>query len=569
MNNDTSWILQLPRSFISIYVLLSISWLLLFDILLKQLIDDLELLIQIQSIKSWTFVFVTGIFACLIFSWRLKNKGSNRQCQEINSSDSKLNTVNNYSYPLQDLFLKEQLETSENEIVNSPEQPAKELQQVAFYDYLTGLPNKTWLLQQLQNLLKLENNQNKSSFAVIFINLDRFATIKYSLGHQIAEQLMAATAKEIQGYLQSNQPVVHVGDEALAILWQEELFELDASAIAKLISQKLNSPITLNNYEIYSPVTIGIAFGQKCAPKDKTCFSQPEYLLDAADTAMNYAKIEAKSGYAVFKPEMHQQAVAQLQLETDLRKGIQNQQLTVVYQPIVSLKTGIITGFEALARWKHPTDGWIAPNKFIPLAEESGLIGSIDWWILERACNQIGLWQKKGKVPDSFTLNVNMSGQMLHQKDLKSRLESILTHSNLKRGSLKLEITERVMMEHHSLETGILNQLKSLGIKLSIDDFGTGYSCLERLHQLPIDTLKIDRSFINHMDSDEESLEIIRTIITLAHGLDMDVVAEGIEEAEQISQLLWLQCEYGQGYLFSKPLQEEAAEQLLARKLYW
>ncbi|MGC1248527.1 MAG: bifunctional diguanylate cyclase/phosphodiesterase [Spirulinaceae cyanobacterium] len=571
MNNDNSWIAQQPRNLISLYFLLSSVWILLFDLLLQQLIDDLELLSQIQNVRSWIFVVTTGLFVYLLLRWRVNNKKSQKQ-ETLNQNQNfstRLQVVNNY--PCQSLKklpanFREKLQPKNN--LTSCEQLENELKRVALHDSLTGLPNKTWFLQHLETLLKSENNQDKKAFAVVFINLDRFAKIKYSLGHQVAEQLIPTIAKEVQAFLSLNEPIARVGDKALAILWQEQLFKLDAISLAKLISTKLNSPLKFSNHEIYSPVSVGIAFGNKNS-LEKNDFSQPEDWLDAADTAMNYAKVKAKSGYAVFKPQMHQQAVARLQLETDLRRGIQDEQLKIVYQPIVSLKTGTIIGFEALVRWKHPTEGWISPNEFIPLAEESDLISAIDWWILEKACQQISAWQREGKVTDSFAISVNMSGQMLYQIGMQFRLESILAQTKIRKGSLKLEITERVMMKHNDVETGMLQQLKSMGIKLSIDDFGTGYSCLERLHQMPIDTLKIDRSFINRMDSDEESLEIIRTIITLAHGLEMDVIAEGIEEAEQISQLLWLQCEYGQGYLFSKPLQGEAAEKLLSEKLYW
>ncbi|NES73553.1 MAG: EAL domain-containing protein [Okeania sp. SIO2D1] len=289
--------------------------------------------------------------------------------------------------------------------------------------------------------------------------------------------------------------------------------------------------------------------------------------MDAADTAMNYAT-KSKERYAIFQPQINQQAIARLQLETDLRRSLKFQQLIVVYQPIVSLEDHTVKGFEALVRWQHPTQGWISPSEFIPIAEETGLISAIDWWVLQEACQQVSQWQRDKKVNESVAISVNMSGEMLCQADLQPRLEHILLTTGIERGSLKLEITERIMMEHNQKESTVLKQLKSLGIKLSIDDFGTGYSSLERLHQLPIDTLKIDRAFIQRMDEDDESLEIIRTIINLAHGLEMDVIAEGIEEVEHISQLLWLKCEYGQGYLFSKPLQGAIAQKLISEALF-
>jgi EAL domain-containing protein (putative c-di-GMP-specific phosphodiesterase class I) len=285
--------------------------------------------------------------------------------------------------------------------------------------------------------------------------------------------------------------------------------------------------------------------------------------------AMHHAKMLGKARHAVFNPTMQEQAVARLQLEADLRRAIERQQFQVYYQPIVSLKTGKITGFEALVRWIHPIRGMVSPIEFIPLAEETGLISLIDRWVLREACEQLRIWQRLFATEEPLTMSVNLSSVQLAQLGLIERLDQILCETGIDGRYLKLEITESAIMQNAASGTAMLKQLKALGVQLSIDDFGTGYSSLARLHQLPIDTLKIDRSFVSRMANDGESLEIIRAIITLAHTLDMDVIAEGAETSQELAQLRSLQCEYGQGYFFSKPVDSYAAEELLAGGLQW
>jgi EAL domain-containing protein (putative c-di-GMP-specific phosphodiesterase class I) len=300
-----------------------------------------------------------------------------------------------------------------------------------------------------------------------------------------------------------------------------------------------------------------------------TCSDRPEDFLRAADTAKHHAKVQAQVGHAVFNPTMHEQAVERFQLETDLRRAIERQQFHVYYQPIVSLEIGKITGFEALVRWIHPTRGIVSPIEFIPLAEETGLISLIDWWVLHEACTQLSVWQKAFAANTPLTMSVNLSGLQLAQLGLLERLDKILRDTDVEGRTLKLEITESGLLKNATSGAVMLKQLKTLGVQLSIDDFGTGYSSLARLHQLPIDTLKIDRSFVSQMVNDSESLEIVRAIMTLAHTLEMDVIAEGVETAEQLTQLRTLQCEYGQGYLFSKPVDSNTAEKFLSAQLQW
>lgn len=262
---------------------------------------------------------------------------------------------------------------------------------------------------------------------------------------------------------------------------------------------------------------------------------------------------------------MQEQAVGRLQMEADLQRAIERQQFQVHYQPIICLETDKITGFEALVRWVHPTRGMVSPAEFIPLAEETGLIEFIDRWVLREACLQLSTWQQLFSSEKPLTMSVNLSSVQLAQLGLIERLDQILKETGIKGNCLKLEITESAIMENATTGTVMLKQLKALGVQLSIDDFGTGYSSLARLHQLPIDTLKIDRSFVSQMGNDSESLEIVRTIITLAHSLEMDVIAEGVETSKEWQQLRSLNCEYAQGYFFSKPVASQAAEALLAK----
>jgi EAL domain-containing protein (putative c-di-GMP-specific phosphodiesterase class I) len=278
---------------------------------------------------------------------------------------------------------------------------------------------------------------------------------------------------------------------------------------------------------------------------------------------MYRAKAQGKGGYEVFDTAMHSEAVDRLRMESDLRRAIERQEFRVHYQPIVSLSTGRITGFEALLRWQHPQRGLVSPTEFIPTAEETGLITPIGWWTLREACHQLSVWQKQFPASQPLTINVNLSCKQFTQPDLLQQIDKILQEAKLAVGSLKLEITESVVMENPDLVKALLLELKQRHIHLCIDDFGTGYSSLSRLHHFPISTLKIDRSFVSRIGALGENSEIVQAIVTLAQTLSMDVVAEGIEMSEQVSPLIALQCEYGQGYFFSRPVDSDAAGELL------
>ncbi|MFB2875668.1 EAL domain-containing protein [Floridanema aerugineum] len=480
--------------------------------------------------------------------------------------------------------------------VSERKQAEEKLQRYAYYDLITGLPNRTLFLKQLKETIHLAKHHEDSLFAVLFLNLDRFQMVKFSLGHHLADRLLITAAQRIQNCLQnrnfsffdvdlesnlirdnqtSQKPtfainntsknpqksrkamVGQVGLDEFAILLTNLGETSNATQLAEQIYQALSYPFDLDGQEVFITTSIGIAFSY-------VGYEQPEDYLRAADTAMHQTKQLSKTRYAVFEPGWQTQAVERLQLETDLRRAIERQEFQVYYQPIVSIKNGKLIGFEALVRWYHPSRGWVSPVEFIPLAEETGLISLIDRYVLKEACCQMVTWKEKFPQQFPLTISVNLSAAQLAQLGLIERIDQILQETGINRESLKIEITESSLTGNCASETAMLQQLKTLGIQLSIDDFGTGYSSLARLHQLPIDTLKIDRSFVNQMAFDSESLEIVRTIISLAHILNMDVIAEGVETTEQLLQLQSLECEYSQGFLFSRPVDRQTAERLIS-----
>jgi PAS domain S-box-containing protein/diguanylate cyclase (GGDEF)-like protein len=469
--------------------------------------------------------------------------------------------------------------------ITERKQTEEQLWRYAFYEPLTGLPNRALFLERLEQRIERAKRGEKGLFAVLLLKLEQFEMVKHSLGHLAADQLMIATARRLEACLQLTDTVAQVGSDEFAILLTKLQNSQEANDIADRIHQQLMLPLELNGREMFSTTSIGIAFSRSEELESRTLTSskqipnsslptkpltrcdQPEDFLRAAETARHQAKMHAHNRHVVFNPAMHEQAVARFHLEADLRKAIEHQQFQAHYQPIVSLETGKITGFEALVRWIHPTQGMVSPMEFIPLAEETGLISGIDWWVLREACGQLGVWQREFEAEIPLTMSVNLSGFQLSQLGLLERLDQILRETGVNGCNLKLEITESGLLKNVNSETVMLKQLKTLGVKLSIDDFGTGYSSLARLHQLPIDTLKIDRSFITQMSHDDESLEIIRAILTLAHTLGMDAIAEGVETLQQLEQLRSLQCEYGQGYFFSRPVDSLSAGELIAAQL--
>lgn len=442
------------------------------------------------------------------------------------------------------------------------QQAQEQLLHAALHDALTGLPNRALFMKKLTEGLNRVREDPSYLFAILFMDCDRFKRVNDSLGHLMGDRLLIAVARR----LESSLPLVDtlarlVGDEFAIFLEVRELEE--AIAVAEHIHNALTAPFQLEEHEVFINVSIGIVLGTGD-------YLQPEHLLRDADMAMYRAKELGKGRYQVFDPALHSRAVRRLQLDTDLQLAVERQEFIVYYQPIVSLATGYISGFEALVRWNHPTRGLVSPSEFIPVAEETGSIVPIGEWVFQSACQQLRTWQHQGLTVEGTTMSVNLSVKQFSQPSLIDRIDTIISATELDGNCLKLEITESAIMDNSEAATAILEQLRSRQIQLSIDDFGTGYSSLSYLHRFPVDHLKIDRSFVSRIEVPaDENLEILRAIVTLSHNLGMTVIAEGIETAQQLEKLRELGCDYGQGYFFSKPLDSQSAEALLATNPQW
>jgi diguanylate cyclase (GGDEF)-like protein/PAS domain S-box-containing protein len=430
------------------------------------------------------------------------------------------------------------------------------LQHDAFHDALTGLPNRTMFLDHLRLAIARSQRRDGTGFAVLYLDVDRFKVINDSLGHTVGDQLLIGLARRLEACLRLGDTVARLGGDEFILLVEDLHDEAEAITVAERIQGLLQQPFELNGREFFATVSIGIA-------SSWTSYQNAEDIVRDADTAMYRAKSSGKARHEIFDGAMHAQANKVLQLETDLRHALERNEFAVHYQPIVALQDFRLRGFEALVRWQHPERGFISPVDFIPIAEESGLIIQLGEWVLREACTQMERWQKIFPAEPPLYVAVNLSGKQFIQQDLIKQVSDILMETEIDPHGLKLEITESMVMDNVEQATEMLKQLRALGLKLSIDDFGTGYSSLSYLHRFPVNTLKIDRSFVTRMSDNNENREIVRTIVTLAQTLGMDVVAEGVETNEQLAMLCHLGCECGQGYFFSKPVDAKGAEKII------
>jgi diguanylate cyclase (GGDEF)-like protein/PAS domain S-box-containing protein len=422
----------------------------------------------------------------------------------------------------------------------------------AFHDVLTGLPNRALFKDHLGLAIRRTKRSRDHVYAVLFLDLDRFKIINDSLGHIIGDQLLVGIARRLETSLRPGDTVARLGGDEFTVLLEDLENEAEAIEIANRLKTALSAPFSLDGREVYTTISIGIALST-------IGYEHPDDVLRDADTAMYRAKMLGKDRHEVFDKAMHARALNLLQLETDLRRAVEREELLLHYQPIVDLETGRIRGFEALVRWRHPTRGFISPIDFIPIAEESGLIIPIGRWVLEESCRQVTAWQEQFPELPALQVSVNLSARQFAQSDLCEQIEQTLIQSKTPAHSIKLEITESMMMQNVENAIETLNRLRRLGLDLSMDDFGTGYSSLSYLRRFPISTLKIDRSFVSQMSGRDENTEIVKTIVMLATNLGMDVVAEGIETEGQLAELRNLKCQYGQGYHFARPLDVQRA----------
>ncbi len=426
-----------------------------------------------------------------------------------------------------------------------------QLKHHAFYDLLTGLANRALFVNRLEQTLKRLERRMGKRCAVLFLDLDRFKGINESLGHSIGDQLLVTLARRLEACVRRCDTLARLGGDEFAILLEETTGLEDVTAVCDRIHDALRRPFLVGGCETYTTISIGVVYsdGEQTAST----------LLSNADTALYRAKAQGGACHTVFEETMHQRAVTLWQISNHSQQAVQRQEMHVRYQPIIDLTTGKTASVEALIRWNHPQHGSISPAEFIPVMEETGVITDIGYWVLSAACSQISQWQQALPAQLRPTVNVNVSPRQLTHFALIEQIERILDETGLAPEQLRLEITENALIQTIDISMQVLKTLQQLNVGLCIDDFGMGYSSLSRLQQLPVDTIKIDRSFIRHIKQDGENTEIARSIIELARSLDMAVVAEGVETINQLDQLKALACDKVQGFYFAKPLLPDAA----------
>jgi len=447
--------------------------------------------------------------------------------------------------------------------ISSLKEAERQISHQAFHDTLTNLPNRALFVEHLNMAIKRGKRREEYHFAVLYLDIDRFKLVNDSLGHSVGDNLLIAFAERIQDALRDIDTLARLGGDEFVILLEDIEAGNYASRVAERLQQELKRPFMVNGKEVFAPSSFGVV-------ENTADYDFPEDIIRDADSAMYHAKEKGRAQYKAFDKKLHEKALHLLQRETDLRKAIHKKEFVTHYQPIVSLKSRSVVGFEALIRWNHPQLGLIFPGSFVSIAEETGLIIPITRLIVEEACRDLKSWQERVKNLQKLTMNVNISSKHFLQPGLLKDIKEVLTKIDLPPDHLKLEITETALMEDVEETVRLAHRLRDYGLQLVIDDFGTGYSSLSYLQRLPIDTLKVDRSFVSRIqNSPDGNRNIVEAIISLAHRLDMIVVAEGVETLEQYTILLDMQCQFGQGYLFSKPLPKPKVDELIEEMLHF
>lgn len=444
--------------------------------------------------------------------------------------------------------------------ITSRKNVEEQLQRRAFYDPLTELPNRALFLDRLQHLLQRGRRAlAKQMFALLYLDLDRFKSVNDSLGHQIGDELLISTARRLERCLRPGDTLARLGGDEFTILLDEISCEADATGVADRIREELTAPFMLRGHEIFTSVSVGIALSSEG-------YASPNEMLRDADTAMYRAKAAGHARHQVFDADMHQQAVSALRLETDLRRALERREIVPYYQPIVDLDDGTVVGFEALVRWCHPERGTVLPQDFLPLAEDTGLIGALDEWMLGAACRQARAWQSADPRRAALGISVNLSSRHIADGTAPRMVDRVLRATGIAPSCLTIEITESGLM--HDVEAGarVLQQLQEMSVGVRMDDFGAGYSSLAHLHRLPVRALKIARSFVARLDGTPQQLAVVNAIVSLAKNMGMEETAVGIETRAQADALRALGCRRGQGWLFSEPLSPTAAGSFLASR---
>jgi diguanylate cyclase (GGDEF)-like protein len=441
--------------------------------------------------------------------------------------------------------------------ISERKQAEDQLAYQAFHDPLTDLPNRALFMDRLEQALERSSRRQEIT-AVLFLDLDRFKVVNDSLGHEAGDQLLVVAGRRLLACLRPGDTAARLGGDEFTLLLEGVADEVEAVRVAERVAAEFEPAIDVGGRSVFVTTSIGIALS-------KPSHQRPADLLREADIAMYQAKARGKASYALFDAEMGSSALRRLELETDLRRAIDREQLRVEYQPVIDLVEGKVVAMEALVRWQHPERGFVPPVEFISLAEETGLILPLGRWVLEQACRQARIWHEQHGA-DTPSVSVNLSAKQFQHPDILEDVARTLRAAGLPASILTLEITETVVMEDAESNSATLRSFKELGVKLAIDDFGSGYSSLGYLKRFPVDMLKIDRTFVGGLGRDPEDTAIVEAVISLSHTLGMRVTAEGVETSQQLSQLQVLGCDLGQGYYFSASTAAQAAETFIRQQ---